>query len=101
MGLDIVEVDFSGKALESIADPRNLLHKLLPPTDEQSEALLTQIDWYGDTYFNDIQLKRFLAEWDELGQRAQAPEEKELVDGVRRIAERCQRDRSLLRFIGD
>lgn len=101
MGLNIVEIDFSGKALESIADPRNLLHKLLPPADEQSDTLLTKIDWYGDTYFNYLQLKRFLAEWDELGQSAQTPEEKELVTGVRRIAQRCQKDRGLLRFIGD
>jgi hypothetical protein len=100
-GLNVVEIDFGGKPLESIADSRNLLHKLLPPIDEQSEALLTKIDWYGDTYFNYLQLKRFLAEWDELGQRAQTPEEKELIDAVRRIAQRCQKDRSLLRFIGD
>ena len=101
MGLSIVMTDYSGKVFERVDDPKNALHKLLPPSDEESASLLTKIDWYGDTYFNYLQMKRFLAEWDQLGQRAETPEEVELVDGVRRLAKRCQEDRSLLRFIGD
>jgi hypothetical protein len=90
--------DYTGEEFDRIADPRNILHKLLPQSDE---GLLEKIDWYGDTYFNDLQIKPFLEEGDQLGQGAQTPEENELVDGVRRLAKRCQEDRSLLRFIGD
>lgn len=101
MGLNIVVTDYRGEIFEKVDDPKNFLHRLLPPSDEESTSLLAKIDWYGDTYFNYLQVKRFLEEWDGVGQRVQTPEEHELVEGVRRLAKRCQQDRSLLRFIGD
>jgi len=101
MGLSILVTDYSGTVFERIDDPKNALHKLLPTCDEESASLLAKIDWYGDTYFNYLQIKGFLAEWEELGKRAETPEENALVNGVRRLAKRCQADRSLLRFIGD
>jgi hypothetical protein len=101
MGLNIVLTDCNGKVLERIDDPKNLLHKLLPPADEASESVLAKIDWYGDTYFNYLQAKRFLEEWDQLKQRAESLEEKTLIVSVRQLAVRCQNDRDLLRFIGD
>jgi len=101
MGLNIVLTDCNGEFVERIDDPRNLLHRLLPPADEESESVLAKIDSYGDTYFNHLQIWRFLREWDELEQRVQSPEEKELIIGVRHLALRCQKDRTLLRMIGD
>ena len=101
MGLNIVLTDCNGKVLERIDDPKNLLHKLLPPADEASESVLAKIDWYGDTYFNYLQAKRFLEEWDQLKQPAESSEEKTLIVSVRQLAVRCQNDRTLLRFIGD
>jgi hypothetical protein len=101
MGLNIVLTDCNGKVLERIDDPKNLLHKLLPPADEASESVLGKIDWYGDTYFNYLQAKRFLEEWDQLKQHAESSEEKTLIVSVRQLAVRCQNDRALLRFIGD
>jgi hypothetical protein len=101
MGLGIVLTDCSGKFLERVGDPKNFLHKLLPRADEASESVLAKIDWYGDTYFNYLQVKRFLEEWDQLEQRAESPEEKALLVGVRQPAVRCRSDRNLLRFIGD
>lgn len=101
MGLNVVLTDCNGKVLERINDPKNLLHKLLPPADEASESVLAKIDWYGDTYFNYLQAKRFLEEWDQLKQYAESSEEKTLLVSVRQLAVRCQHDRALLRFIGD
>jgi hypothetical protein len=101
MGLNIVLTDCNGEFIERIDDPKNILHKLLPPADGASDSLLSKIDWYGDTYFNHLQIGRFLKEWDRLEQRAEASEEKALIVGVRRLAVRCQNDRALLRFIGD
>ena len=101
MGLNIVLTDCNGKVLERIDDPKNLLHKLLPPADEASESLLAKIDWYGDTCFNYLQAKRFLEEWDRLKQHAESSEEKTLIVSVRQLAVRCQNDRALLRFTGD
>jgi hypothetical protein len=100
MGLSIALTDCNGKILETVDDPKNFLHRLLP-SGEESQNLLAKIDWYGDTYFNYLQIKEFLEEWDKLEQRATSPEEKALIDGVRRLAMQSAKDRGLLRFIGD
>ena len=63
--------------------------------------MLTKIDWYGDTWFNYLQVRRFLEEWDEMGKSANSSEQITLIEGVRRLAVQCQKDRGLLRFIGD
>jgi hypothetical protein len=82
-------------------DPKNILHRILPPGDEESGSVLSKIDWYGDTYFNYIQLRQFIKEWDQLRQRAETSEDYELIDGVKKLAIRCREERMLLRFIGD
>lgn len=101
MGIDIKLLDCNGQILESVGDPKNLLHKLLPPSDPGSDSILAKIDWYGDTYFNYLQITQFLVEWGQLALRAQTPEDQLLVAGIRSLALRCQKDRDLLRFIGD
>lgn len=101
MGLSIIVTDYTGKAFERLDDRKNILHRILPTCDEESPTLLTKIDWYGDTYFNYLQLGQFVREWNRLEQRCKEPEEKELFDGARRLANQCQEDRRLLRFIGD
>jgi len=101
MGLNIVLTDCNGEFVERMDDPKNFLHKLLPPADEASDRVLAKIDWYGDTYFNHLQIKQFLEEWGQLEQRVESPEEKALIVGVRQLAVRCRDERNLLRFIGD
>lgn len=104
MGLGIAIVDFVGEILDRVDDPHNFLHRLLPPASEESDSMLSKVDWYGDTYFNYLQMKRFLAEWDEMAGRAKTPEERGLISGVRKLAVRCREDRgnvNVLRFIGD
>jgi hypothetical protein len=71
------------------------------PASEDPGPLLSKIDWHGNTHFNYLQMKQFLGEWDQLGSRAQRPQEKALVLDDRVLACRCQQDRGLLRFIGD
>ena len=101
MGLGIALVDFRGEILDRVDDTKNSLHKLLPSVDEQSESILAKIDWYGDTYFNYLQMKRFLTEWQQLTERARSTEEQALVTTVANLARRCQSDRNILRFVGD
>jgi hypothetical protein len=101
MGLTAALTDCNSAIIERIDDPKNFLHKLLPPADGASDCVLAKIDWYGDTYFNYLQITQFLEEWDRLEQRAESSEVKTLIVAVRRLAVRCQRDRGLLRFIGD
>jgi hypothetical protein len=101
MGLGIVVTDYTGEVFDRIDDPKNILHRILPPGDEESASVLSKIDWYGDTYFNYLQLVLFMREWDQLRQRAETSEDHELIDGVMNLAVRCRKDRMLLRFIGD
>jgi hypothetical protein len=69
--------------------------------DEWSKGLLSKIDWYGDTYFNYLQMSQFMSEWDELAERVETSEEQNLVARVNDLANRCIKDRDVLRFIGD
>ena len=101
MGLSVTLTDCNGKMIDRLDDPKNILHKLLPASSETSDAALAKIDWYGDTYFNYLQMTRFLEEWDQLERRAESSDEKAVVIGVRKLAVRCQKDRGLLGFIGD
>jgi len=101
MGLGIALVDFKGEILDRVDDTHNLLHRLLPPASEDSESLLSKIDWYGDTYFNYLQMKKFLGEWDQLAKHAETSEQRTLIVCIRDLAIRCQKDRDVLRFIGD
>ena len=101
MGLGVALVNFRGEILDRVDDPKNFLHRLLPPADEDADSLLSKVDWYGDTYFNHLQMQHFLTEWDQLARRAQTPEEQALVAGVRNLAVLCQNDVTVLRFIGD
>jgi hypothetical protein len=64
-----------------------------------ADPLLSEIDWYGDTTFNRLQMPRFLLGWAELAKQGKSPEEVELI---KQLAERCQGGVHLyLKFIGD
>jgi hypothetical protein len=51
MGLGIVVTDYTNEVFDRVDDPKNILHRILPPADEESASLLSKIDWYEDTYF--------------------------------------------------
>jgi hypothetical protein len=102
MGLCIALTNEASENLEFVSDDKNFLHKLLPGPEDNSSPMLGAIDWYGDTVFNSIQMKRFIAEWDRLEKRATAPDEKALVQAVRNMAQRCEGEIHLyLKFVGD
>lgn len=101
MGLNIALLNCNGEVLDTLEDPHNYLHRLLPALDEESESMLAKIDWYGDTFFNYLQMKRFLVEWDQVSQQAQTSEERVLVEAIKNLGIRCQNERDILKFIGD
>jgi hypothetical protein len=102
MGLCIALENEAGEALQSVVDPKNLLHKLLPPNEDQSNPMLASIDCYGNTVFNRVQMNRFIAEWNELAQRTHGDDEEALIAAVKQLALRCQEGVHLyIRFIGD
>jgi len=101
MGFDVNLEDEHGKILATVADPRNLLHRVLERAVEEEPALAV-IDWNGDTTFNRLQMPRFLREWNSLARHARTPEEEAIIEEVRRIAVRCEEGVHLyLKFIGD
>jgi hypothetical protein len=102
MGLGIELQDEQGETLVSVADPTNLLGKLLPPNDDRSYPMLASIDPYGDTVFNRVQIERFLVEWAAISTGAHSSEERCLVAIVEKMALRCHAEIHLyLKFIGD
>ena len=102
MGLCIALTTEAGENLEFVSDDKNLLHKLLPSNDDDSNPMLASIDWYGDTVFNAVQMKRFLPEWSRLKQKALGVEEQQLANAIESLAQRCNDEVHLyLKFIGD
>ncbi len=102
MGLGIELEDERGGKIDSVADPKNLLGPLLPAPDDPVFVCLSAIDPYGDTFFNRIQMKRFLFEWASIASRCNTQEEKELVSKIASLALRCRDEVHLyLKFIGD
>jgi hypothetical protein len=104
MGITAVLEMMDGSALESVEDPTNVLHRILPEAGDPKYACLSRIDWYGDTVFNYLQAPLLLAEWRTLesGDLERDAETKRVVHGVQRLAERLAEERHIyLRFYGD
>jgi hypothetical protein len=101
MGFDINLERENGEVLASIEDPTNILHRLLERCSGD-DSHLVEIDWYGDTTFNRLQIPRFLVEWETLSQHSKSPDEAKLLADVRTLAERCADGVHLyLKFVGD
>ena len=90
-----------GEILATLLDPTNLLHRLLERSSGL-EPILEEIDWYGNTVFNRLQIPRFLSNWETLASQAQNPNELEMVNHVKALAIRCGKSVHLyLKFVGD
>lgn len=101
MAIEVALQNERGEVMAIVYDSRNLMPKLLERA-LVDEPFLAQIDWYGDTVFNRMQMAHFLSAWQVLARKTQTDEEAKLVDEVRLLAERCQGGVHLyLKFIGD
>ena len=102
MGFDIRLEDEHGQQLGEVGDPRNLLHRLLPPSADASFSCLRFIDPYGDTVFNQMQIETFLAELARVAATATTGPELDLLQKIRELAERCKSEPHLhIKFYGD
>jgi hypothetical protein len=107
MGLNIELQNERGECFsEVVTDPNDLLHRMLPPPDDESFCVLRFIDWYGDTTFNRFQCEVFLVEWDRLSPLGDSPAVREesvkLLKSIRELAERALKEpHQYLKFIGD
>jgi hypothetical protein len=101
MGFDINLESERGEVIATVADPTNLLHRLIERS-LPDEPLLAEIDWYGDTVFNRLQIPRFLSHWQILEGRAKTSDELQIVEDVKELAVRCGESVHLyLKFVGD
>jgi len=101
MGFDINLESERGEVLATVADPKNLLHRLIERS-APDEPLLEEIDWYGDTVFNRLQMPRFLSHWQIVAGHAKTSDELKIVEDVKELAVRCGGSVHLyLRFEGD
>jgi len=79
-----------------------MLHGIVPANAEQTYPLLSGIDPFGKTVFNHQQMSVFLAEWDQVKDRARDESQIEAWRRVKEMAENCREDRDLyLRFVGN
>jgi hypothetical protein len=102
VGLNIELQDELGSRLDGVDDPKELLSGLLPSVGDDAYPMLGSIDPYGDTVFNNLQMRRFLAEWAMLLRNARAAEEQLLVSTIESLARRCRDEVHVyLKFIGD
>jgi hypothetical protein len=101
LAIEVALQNERGEVLAIVHDSGNLMPKLLERS-LADEPFLEQIDWYGDTIFNRMQMPRFLLAWRVVVRRTQTDEEAKLVGEIRELAERCESAVHLyLKFIGD
>jgi hypothetical protein len=102
MGLTIALQTSRGENEQVIHDPGNLLHDVLPSSEDVSFVCVRFIDWYGDTVFNRLQMDSFLDDWKRVKLRATTAEQTRIWTEIRNLALRCRNEPHLyLRFIGD
>jgi hypothetical protein len=69
MGMTVALENEDGTKIARIEDPPNVLHRVLPRSENPAFQWADTIDWYGDTSFNYLQAGRLRIEIDELLQR--------------------------------
>jgi hypothetical protein len=95
-------LDPRGNSIQMLLDPHNVLHRILPASEDSAFDLLNRIDWYDTTDFRSQQMDQFLAELDRVSSRASLPEEREYLVQLRAVAAACKAEpQCRLRFIGD
>ncbi len=102
MGLNIVLEDEKGTQIGGVGDPTNILHRILPSSDDVSSRTLRYVDWYGDTVFNRVQMDDVIEELQVLLSKAQSHDERELLGQILELARKCKNEPHLyLKFYGD
>jgi hypothetical protein len=102
VGLTVLLQGERGDVHQSVADPSNILHRLLPSDEDVTFVMVNDIDWYGDTLFNRPQMTRFLDEWRRLRSRAEEQGALDIHGRIEAMAIRVHDGVHLyLKFVGD
>lgn len=101
MGIDIQLEDERGNRIDGTGDP-NILSRFLSLAQDSSFICLRFVDPYGDTTFNGLQMEPLLQELQKIRSAAVTTQERELLNKIQELAERCQSSVHLyLKFYGD
>ena len=101
MALTIALEDASGRTVKEAHDTHSVLLRL-EREDGGDFICLRYIDPWGDTVFNTLQMKPFLAELERIMSHTQREWELSVLRDIRRLARQCDTEIGLyLKFYGD
>lgn len=102
MSFDIRLEDERGERVDEVSGPTDALQGLLPSPKDESFSCLRFIDPYGNTVFNSLQAEVLLAELTRIRPTTTTNLERELLDRIEELAERCRSEPHLyIKFYGD
>lgn len=102
MGFEVVVEDEIGGRVEALADPTNVLHRVLPAPDDPAYRCLGFVDRYGDTIFNRRQAECVLVELEALANSGHGIEDVAFLRRLTGMVGRCVQEPHLyLKFYGD
>ena len=88
--------------MDSVIDPTNILHDLLPRPESRDFSCLNRVDFYGDTVFNRAQMSDIEQEIQRLAKTVKSSEERAMLGQIAKLAVRGQETPHLyLKFYGD
>jgi hypothetical protein len=90
-----------GEMVKELACPPGVIEALQPPLDDPTSICWRFIDWYGDTYFINLQMKPFIEELDRLTSNCSDTMTLAFAKELRTLAEECQSSGLFLMFYGD
>jgi hypothetical protein len=102
MGLLVKLQAEDGVALETVEDRRNLLHRVLPGTENGEYHWASTIDFYGDTTFNYLQVRKLRGEWRKILEASDDADTRQILTRIDELLERCASGVHLyVKFSGD
>lgn len=102
MGIDLSWIDEHGGLLGGVDDPHNLTSQLLAHTDEEASRCLAFIDPYGDTVFNQGQIRILEAELRSLSNCRLSPQAEIHRREILEVIESARgKVHTYLKFVGD
>ena len=102
MGIDRHCEDENGNQLAELADPRSLVERFLPQFEAQDFPYLRFVDPYGDTVFNQAQIRQVITELERLAQQPHEPEvERHLLAVLDFVRQARDRVHTYIKFYGD
>jgi hypothetical protein len=102
LGIDIILERGKGDIVESVSDPTNTFHRVLPPLENKNFCCINRIDQYGNTVFNRLQVKDVRNELLMLLNNMQDANLSTFIGQIVELTKRVEAEPHLyLKFVGD